>query len=76
MRRKPYGLYLLATLLIAFGSVAAILIAGWAPALGLDLEGGTSVILTAEGEVTEDVLQKTADIIRRGSTRSELRNPR
>ena len=33
-------------------------------ALGLDLEGGTSVILTAEGEVTEDVLQKTIDIIR------------
>ena len=64
MRRKPYGIYLAATLLVAFGSVAAILVAGWAPALGLDLEGGTSVILTAEGQVTGDVLEKTTDIIR------------
>lgn len=64
MRRKPYGIYFLASLIVAFGSVAAILAAGWEPALGLDLEGGTSVILTAEGEVTDDVLQKTTDIIR------------
>lgn len=64
MRRKPYGIYLLASLIVAFGSVGAILFAGWSPALGLDLEGGTSVILTAEGEVTGDVLQKTTEIIR------------
>lgn len=62
-RRK---IYLVLSLLVAFGSLAAVLITHTTPRLGLDLEGGTSVILTAEGEnVREDVLQQTVEIIRR-----------
>jgi preprotein translocase subunit SecD len=53
-------------ILIAFGGLAAVLLTDTSPSLGLDLEGGISVILTATGEdVREDVIEKTVDIIRR-----------
>ncbi len=65
MKKKRYRLYLAMALLLAFGGVGAVLATDTAPRLGLDLEGGLSVILTAEGEqVQEDVLQKTVEIIR------------
>ncbi|HEV3473510.1 MAG TPA: protein translocase subunit SecD, partial [Actinomycetota bacterium] len=52
-------------LLVAFGGLAAVLLTNTSPRLGLDLEGGTSVILTARGEeIREDVLQQTVSIIR------------
>jgi preprotein translocase subunit SecD len=63
---RRYKIRLIASLLIAFGGLAAVLITNTSPSLGLDLEGGTSVILTATGEdVREDIVAKTADIIRR-----------
>lgn len=54
-------------LVVAFGGLGAVLFAGASPRLGLDLEGGTSVILTAASEegVEPDVLEQTAEIIRR-----------
>ncbi len=53
------------TLLVAFGSLAAVLATNTAPRLGLDLEGGTSVILSASGEgVSDESVAKTTDIIR------------
>jgi preprotein translocase subunit SecD len=62
---RRYKINLVLALLVAFGSLAAVLITNTTPALGLDLEGGTSVILTAEGEnVREDVVEKTVEIIR------------
>jgi preprotein translocase subunit SecD len=65
MRKKPYKLYLLLSLVIAFGSLGAVLATGTQPALGLDLKGGISVILTAEGGCPPgDVLTKTVEIIR------------
>lgn len=66
MKPKRYRIYLAAALLVAFGGLAAVLATGASPRLGLDLEGGISVILTAESEdgVSQDVLQKTVDIIR------------
>ena len=52
-------------LLFAFGSLAAVLATNTAPRLGLDLEGGTSVILSASGEgVSDESVAKTTDIIR------------
>jgi preprotein translocase subunit SecD len=48
-------------LAIAYGLVA--LIGTWKPALGLDLEGGTQITLTADGSVTKDNLNQAADII-------------
>lgn len=65
MRRRKQKIYLALSLLVAFGSLAAVLITKTTPRLGLDLEGGLSVILTARGENVEpDVLQETASIIR------------
>jgi protein-export membrane protein SecD len=65
MRKKRYKLYLVMSLLISFGSLGAVLATGTQPALGLDLKGGISVILTAEGGCPPgDVLNKTVEIIR------------
>jgi preprotein translocase subunit SecD len=64
VRKKRYRLYLIASLLVAFGGAGAVLATGTAPRLGLDLEGGISVTLTAVGRVDPPVLQKTVEIIR------------
>jgi len=65
MKKNRYKLYLILTLLVAFGGLATVLATDTRPRLGLDLEGGLSVILTAEGENVEaDVLEKTVEIIR------------
>jgi preprotein translocase subunit SecD len=48
-------------LAVAYGLVA--LIGTWKPALGLDLEGGTQITLTADGSVSKDNLNQAADII-------------
>jgi preprotein translocase subunit SecD len=48
-------------LAVAYGLVA--LVGTWKPALGLDLEGGTQITLTAKGSVTKDNLNQAADII-------------
>ena len=48
-------------LALAYGLVA--LIGTWKPALGLDLEGGTQIVLTAKGNVSKDNLNEAADII-------------
>ena len=64
MRKKRYQIYFVATLLVAFGGLAAVIATGTSPRLGLDLEGGISVTLTATGEVNQQVLQKTVEIIR------------
>jgi preprotein translocase subunit SecD len=48
-------------LALCYGLVA--LIGTWKPALGLDLEGGTQIILTAKGNVSKDNLNEAADII-------------
>ncbi|MEW6553200.1 MAG: protein translocase subunit SecD [Actinomycetota bacterium] len=41
-----------------------IVIGGWSPKLGLDLEGGVSVTLQAIGEVSGEQVAKAADIVR------------
>jgi preprotein translocase subunit SecD len=64
VRKKRYQIYFVATLLVAFGGLAAVIATGTSPRLGLDLEGGISVTLTATGEVNQQVLQKTVEIIR------------
>lgn len=65
MAKKRYKLYLVLSMLIAFGSLAAVIFTGTTPELGLDLKGGISVILTAQGEAPpKDVLEKTVEVIR------------
>src|ERR671933_390145 len=64
LRRHKIALTL--SLLICFGGFAAVQIAGVSPRLGLDLAGGTSVIMRAQGPGAnhQDVLEKTVSIIR------------
>ncbi len=65
MKPKRYKLQLAVALLVAFGGLAAVLATGTSPRLGLDLSGGTEVILQAQGKnVQSDVLDKTISIIR------------
>ena len=48
---------------VALGSAAAVLFLNLRPSLGLDLRGGLAVVLTAKGEVDQDRLDQTVDII-------------
>ena len=66
MKVGRYKVYLALSLIVAFGGVGAVMAAGWAPREGLDLAGGVSIILRAEGEGATDsaVLDKTVSIIR------------
>lgn len=67
MSPRRYKVALAAVVVVAFGGLALVLATGMAPRLGLDLEGGTSVILTArseEGAIRDEVMQQTVSIIR------------
>jgi len=57
---KPLAGIVLLTVLV-FGGV---LVAGWGPKLGLDLEGGYSVILQPEEPTSSDVLDQAIEVIR------------
>lgn len=66
MRPTRYRIHLALALIITFGSFGAVWAADWKPKLGLDLEGGVSVILTATGPGSENpgVIEQTISIIR------------
>ena len=66
MKPGRYKIYLMLSLLVAFGGAGATMLAGWAPREGLDLAGGVSIILRAEGEGSTNsaVLDKTVEILR------------
>jgi preprotein translocase subunit SecD len=55
---------LVAILVVSFGSLGAVLTAGWSPALGLDLQGGASVVLQPTEDVPEENLEQAISIIR------------
>lgn len=55
---------LLIVLFLAYAGVAAILATGSTPKLGLDLKGGTSVILRAPEGTDPDVLEKAVEVMR------------
>ena len=61
--RRP-RLFLAGTLIVVLGSFAATLVAGNAPILGLDLQGGISVVLAPVKEASTDALDVSVDIIR------------
>lgn len=50
---------------LAWGGLAAVLAAGWSPRLGLDLQGGTSVILEAPEGADEQVVETAVEVMRR-----------
>ncbi len=56
---------LLVTLAVAWGSLAAMLIAGWSPKLGLDLQGGFAVVLVSPEGTSEATLNTAVEVMRR-----------
>jgi preprotein translocase subunit SecD len=63
MRRKTL-LPLILIMLVAYGGLAATLIAGNSPELGLDLQGGVSVVLAPTSDATGEQLDQAVSIIR------------
>ncbi len=53
-----------ATIVISLGSFVAVLIAHYSPVLGLDLQGGASVVYKPARTVSQATLQQTISIIR------------
>jgi preprotein translocase subunit SecD len=63
MRRRNI-ISLIGIVVIAVGSLALTISLGYAPKLGLDLQGGASVTLLPEGNVSSDSLSQAVQIIR------------
>jgi protein-export membrane protein SecD len=63
-RNRRYVLSLVVVVLLAALSLAGLLVFDTRPKLGLDLQGGLSVVLTATGKTNSDVLDQTVEIIR------------
>ncbi len=63
MRRSNW-ISLIGIFVVAFGGLALTLLAGNSPQLGLDLQGGASVVLQPKEQVPSDVLDQTISIIR------------
>jgi preprotein translocase subunit SecD len=64
INRRRLWITLVVTLAIAWGSLSAVLSVGWTPKLGLDLQGGFSVVLTAPEGTDTQVLDKAVEIMR------------
>lgn len=63
MTRRLVGLVVVLT--IAWGGLGAVIAAGSTPLLGLDLQGGTSVILTAPEDTDPELLEVATGIMTR-----------
>lgn len=63
MRPRTF-LSLIVILVVALGALTATLLTGNSPKLGLDLQGGTSVVLEPREKVSEGVLNQSIEIIR------------
>ena len=63
MRRKIL-LPLVLILVVAYGGLIATLVSGNSPELGLDLQGGVSVVLAPTGDASGDQLDQSLAIIR------------
>jgi len=64
VNRKKAWITLIVTCAIAWGGLATMLAVGWAPKLGLDLQGGFAVTLVAPEGTDPATLETAADIMR------------
>lgn len=64
MKRSTLWAYVVGTFIVCFGALAATLSLGYAPQLGLDLQGGASVIYKPAHPVPMDTLDQAIAIIR------------
>ena len=61
--RRSLTVSLVAVILIAVGALAATVASGQSPRLGLDLQGGASVVLHPSRKVSSGVLNQAKDIV-------------
>lgn len=61
---RKYTSPLVSIVVIALGGLLAVVALGWSPELGLDLQGGASVILEPREEATSEQLDVASQIIR------------
>lgn len=62
--KKRYRTSLVVMLVLIAAVWGTIVVASWSPRLGLDLQGGISVVLTAKGNAASGTIDKAVDIIR------------
>ncbi len=61
--RRPLLVWAIATVLVCLGALGAVIALGWSPALGLDLQGGVSVVYKPAHNVPQDQLDQAINII-------------
>ena len=64
MSKRSALIGVVVVLVLTFGGLAATLATGTTPQLGLDLQGGFSVVLEAPEGTEPDVLEKAVEIMR------------
>ena len=64
MRRSYLLISVIASVVVSLGAFAAVLVLGYKPVLGLDLQGGASVVYKPVKPVSQQVLNQTISIIR------------
>jgi preprotein translocase subunit SecD len=62
--RRPLLAWIIGTVAVCLGALGAVIAAGYAPSLGLDLQGGASVVYQPAHPVPEDQLNQAIAIIR------------
>ncbi|WP_420626180.1 protein translocase subunit SecD [Candidatus Poriferisodalis sp.] len=62
--RRSQIVSLLVAILIGFGSLAGVLAAGWAPVLGVQLQGGVEVLLRPTSPTDDEQMDRAIEIIR------------
>lgn len=79
MKNKSGALPLVLTTVLSIGACIAVLIAGWSPVLGLDLQGGVSVVLEPrtddDSTITKEALEQTRAIIQKRVDRVGVAEP-
>lgn len=64
MKRSNLWMWVVGTAVVAFVALGAVIAAGYAPVLGLDLQGGISVIYRPAHAVNNSLLNQAVNIIR------------
>ena len=62
--RRPLLVPLIGIVLFAVTSLVIVSVQGWGPELGLDLQGGVSVVLAPAEKVEDDTIDQSVEIIR------------
>src|SRR5579875_3696281 len=64
MRQKNLWRWLVGTIAVSVAAFVAVMALNWKPLLGLDLQGGISVVYKPAHHVKPDILDETISIIR------------